>query len=52
MHSWGGNAGTHFLIVTINGSTMTVEPIAVDGTALPLKNRQGQPVPGPVLVRI
>ena len=50
LHAWGGNAGTHFLIVTIDGSTMTVEPMTADGLPLPLMNRQGQPIAGPVTV--
>jgi tartrate-resistant acid phosphatase type 5 len=51
MQAWGGNAGTHFLIVTIDGAKMTIEPIAADGTPLPLKNRQGQAVSGPIVVK-
>jgi hypothetical protein len=52
MHSWGGNEGTHFLIVTITGSSMTIEPITVDGVPLKLVNRRGQKVPGPVVVTL
>ena len=52
MHSWGGNAGTHFLIVTIEGSTMTVEPLTSDGEPLALKTRLGQPVASPVTVEV
>jgi hypothetical protein len=52
MHAWGGNLGTHFLVATINGPTMTVEPIAADGRALSLKSRLGQAVQGPISVSI
>lgn len=50
MHSWGGNANTHFLLVTISGSTLTVQPLMDDAKPLPLRNRLGQPVQGPVTV--
>lgn len=36
MHSWGGNDRGHFLIVTIKGARMTVEPIDSTGQPLPL----------------
>ena len=49
--SWGGNQGMHFLIVTIAGSSMTIEPIAADGKALPLFNREGGTVAGPIVVK-
>ena len=52
MHAWGGNTGTHFLIVTIDGSSMTVEPVTVDGQQLPLKSRLGSSVQGPVVVKL
>ena len=50
VHSWGGNQGTHFLVVTIAGSSMTIEPITADGGPLSLFDRQGRAVPGPVVV--
>jgi tartrate-resistant acid phosphatase type 5 len=50
VHSWGGNASTHFLIVTMSGSTMTVEPIGHDGKSLALQDRTGQPVKAPIVV--
>jgi hypothetical protein len=50
VHSWGGNEGTHFLIVTIAGSSMTIEPITAGGVPLALADRQGRPVPGPIVV--
>ena len=50
VHSWGGNQGTHFLVVTIAGSSMTIEPITADGGPLSLVDRQGRAVPGPVVV--
>ena len=52
MHAWGGNAGTHFLIVTLDGLTMTVEPLTAEGQPLPLMDRQGQVVAGPVTVSL
>ena len=52
VHSWGGNTGTHFLIVTIAGSSMTVEPITAGGVPLTLFDRQGAVVPGPIAVRV
>jgi hypothetical protein len=52
VHSWGGNTGTHFLLVTIAGSSMTIEPIRTDGKALPLFDRHGGAVSGPVLVTL
>ena len=52
MQAWGGNAGTHFLMVTIDGSTMHVEPTMVDGHPLPLVNRYGQSVQSPIVVML
>jgi tartrate-resistant acid phosphatase type 5 len=52
MHSWGGNKGTHFVIVTITGSSMTVEPIAADGRPLKLVNRLGREVSEPIVVTL
>jgi hypothetical protein len=52
MHAWGGNEGTHFLMVTIDGATMRVEPVAVDGGPLRLASRQGEKVESPVIVTL
>jgi tartrate-resistant acid phosphatase type 5 len=52
LHAWGGNAGTHFLMVTIHGSTMRVEPTMVDGDPLPLVSRRGQSVESPIVVTL
>jgi hypothetical protein len=49
VHSWGGNAGTHFLIVSIAGSSMKIEPITADGAALALVDRMGTTAPVPVV---
>jgi hypothetical protein len=50
VHAWGGNEGTHFLIVTIAGSSMKVEPITAGGAHLSLFDRLGNRVPVPVVV--
>ena len=52
LHAWGGNAGTHFLIVTLDGSTMTVQPFTDEGQPLPLWDRRESPVAGPIIVRL
>src|SRR5262249_51866523 len=41
MNSWGGNDRGHFLIVTVRGGQMIVEPIDEDGRPLPLRDVQG-----------
>jgi len=41
MHLWGGNDRGHFLIVTIRGDQMTVEPIDWEGRPLPLFKVEG-----------
>jgi hypothetical protein len=48
--SWGGNEGMHFLIVTIAGPSMTIEPIAADGKPLKLFKRDGSDIAGPIVV--
>lgn len=40
MQLWGGNDRGHFLIVTISGNQMKVEPIGSDGNPLPLHDVQ------------
>lgn len=50
VQAWGGNTGAHFMLVTITGATMTVEPITPDGTPLPLFDRLDTPVAGPIVV--
>jgi|SoiMethySBSTD1v2_1073268.scaffolds.fasta_scaffold159022_3 tartrate-resistant acid phosphatase type 5 len=52
VHSWGGNAGTHFLIVTINGSSMTIEPITAARQPLTLSDRLGGAISGPIVVTL
>jgi tartrate-resistant acid phosphatase type 5 len=52
VQSWGGNTGTHFLLVTINGPSMTIEPIAAGGRPLSLFDRQNGEVQGPVVVTL
>jgi tartrate-resistant acid phosphatase type 5 len=52
VEAWGGNTGTHFLLVTVTGTTMTIEPIAADGTAVKLVDRLGGPVAGPVTIEV
>jgi len=60
LHSWGGNDRGHFLIVTISGNEMKVEPIGVKvgGQGEPLllwgqpEDVDGNPIhPGPISVR-
>ncbi|MEK6408578.1 MAG: metallophosphoesterase [Acidobacteriota bacterium] len=45
MHSWGGNDSGHFLIVTINGAQMTVEPIDSTGQPLRIFDVRGSALP-------
>ena len=44
MHCWGGNESGHFLIVTISGTRMTVEPISSTGQPLRLFDVLGNPL--------
>jgi len=44
LQAWGGNDRAHFLVVTISGAKMTVEPIAGDGKPVPLFDRTNTPV--------
>ena len=50
VNCWGGNQGTHFLVVSIAGPAMTIEPITAAGTPLPLSDRENRPFPGPIRV--
>ena len=52
VRAWGGNEGTHFLIVTIAGSSMTIEPITAAGAPLKLVDREDRPIPGPLAVAL
>jgi tartrate-resistant acid phosphatase type 5 len=52
VHSWGGNEATHFLMVTINGSSMTIEPITATRETLALSDRQGGKISGPIVVTL
>lgn len=45
MQSWGGNDRGHFLIVTISGDQMKVEPMGFDGQPLPLFDVQAKELP-------
>lgn len=50
LHRWGGNDRGHFLIVTISGDKMTVEPIDAGGGPLPLfKVEGGAPQPSSII---
>ena len=40
VNCWGGNQGTHFLVVSIAGPTMTIEPITAAGTPLVVGSRK------------
>jgi 3',5'-cyclic AMP phosphodiesterase CpdA len=51
MQSWGGNDRGHFLLITINGKQMTIEPVDWDGKPVPLFDVQGKTVPPePIMV--
>lgn len=49
MHSWGGNQSGHFLIVTISGGLMTVEPIDSTGQPLRLFSVGGSPLSSSII---
>jgi len=44
MRAWGGNDRPHFLVVTISGNKMTVEPVDADGRPLTLFDAIGKPL--------
>ena len=50
MHSWGGNDSGHFLIVTISGDQMKIEPIDWEGRPLRLFDVRGNPQPSSSII--